>query len=96
MNGMCRVCGCTEDHPCACGCAWLNDAKDLCTNCAEMIMMVADWALDCRQPSFALLAREAKLLYERSKAEPPAEMVIVEATEAQLRAMTRVVAGGGR
>lgn len=31
----CRVCGCTDDHACPGGCAWVRRAKPpLCTACA--------------------------------------------------------------
>lgn len=30
----CRFCGCTEDHACEGGCAWLGSAEDVCTACA--------------------------------------------------------------
>ncbi len=30
----CRLCGCTEDYPCAGGCSWSTD-PDICTQCAH-------------------------------------------------------------
>lgn len=33
--GICRVCGCTQSHPCAGGCAWTDDTRTLCTACAR-------------------------------------------------------------
>jgi hypothetical protein len=39
IGGICRVCGCTDDHACQCAdgqpCGWTNGATDLCTACAE-------------------------------------------------------------
>jgi hypothetical protein len=31
----CRVCGCTDDNPCAGGCGWAGE--DLCTNCVDKV-----------------------------------------------------------
>lgn len=32
----CRVCGCTENHPCDEGCGWADDSHTLCSLCAEL------------------------------------------------------------
>jgi len=32
--GVCRWCGCTDDHGCALGCSWANRAHTLCSRCA--------------------------------------------------------------
>lgn len=29
----CRICGCDWNHPCECGCSWVED--DLCSTCAD-------------------------------------------------------------
>jgi hypothetical protein len=29
----CRSCGCTDDHPCATGCVWIE--PDLCSSCVD-------------------------------------------------------------
>jgi ParB/RepB/Spo0J family partition protein len=34
-KGVCRVCGCTEDNPCAEGCAWADKDKTICTKCIK-------------------------------------------------------------
>lgn len=38
----CRVCGCTEDTPCAGGCAWVEDPGDwmgdLCSACLPGVL----------------------------------------------------------
>lgn len=34
-GGVCRVCGCTDDHACEGGCYWVE--PDLCSRCAEII-----------------------------------------------------------
>lgn len=86
MSGVCGICGCTEDKPCACGCAWMDARRDLCTNCAEMMALIAQWACDCHQPMFAVLARAAKLLYEQLQAEANAG-VIVPPTPDQVRVL---------
>jgi hypothetical protein len=89
MSGTCRFCGCSETKPCLCGCAWTDEKQDLCSNCLEMIRMLADWACDCHQPSSVLLAREAKLLYEKARA---ADRLLV-ATPEEVRTLA---AGGAR
>lgn len=33
--GICRGCGCTDEHACEDGCAWADDAHTLCSRCAE-------------------------------------------------------------
>lgn len=33
----CRVCGCTDDHPCPDGCCWVEN--DLCSQCAEAMKL---------------------------------------------------------
>jgi len=32
--GTCRKCGCTDDHACKHGCAWVDATKTLCSSCA--------------------------------------------------------------
>lgn len=32
----CRVCGCTDNDPCAGGCSWAK-GSDLCSSCAEIM-----------------------------------------------------------
>lgn len=34
-HGVCRVCGCTDDHACPGGCSWSDDEHTLCSRCAE-------------------------------------------------------------
>ena len=34
----CRVCGCTDDKPCAGGCSWAGE--DLCTACVDKVPVV--------------------------------------------------------
>lgn len=29
----CRTCGCTDEHGCVGGCAWVESGDDLCTRC---------------------------------------------------------------
>lgn len=33
----CRVCGCTDDHACEGGCAWVSPDEDLCTACVRPV-----------------------------------------------------------
>ena len=33
----CRLCGCTEDHPCPTGCAWADETRTVCTLCVERV-----------------------------------------------------------
>lgn len=36
----CRVCGCTENEPCAGGCCWVEDPRmlgELCSSCAVLL-----------------------------------------------------------
>lgn len=33
IGGQCQVCGCTDEHPCPAGCAWVDDEETLCTEC---------------------------------------------------------------
>jgi hypothetical protein len=79
----CRVCGCTETTPCmdAFGpCAWADRTYTLCSNCAEIGVMVAQW-LCYREPPpdvRAPLARLADLAAEIYAAATP-EPLIVEA-----------------
>ncbi len=35
--GMCFVCSCTEDNACPEGCWWANEARTLCSSCADAI-----------------------------------------------------------
>lgn len=35
-QGICSVCGCTEDEACAQGCSWANLKKTLCTACEPL------------------------------------------------------------
>lgn len=43
MRGVCRICGCTEDHACTNpehgNCWWVDDSHELCSHCA--IAMIA-------------------------------------------------------
>jgi hypothetical protein len=34
-HGVCRVCGCTDNHACEGGCSWVDDEHTLCSRCAE-------------------------------------------------------------
>lgn len=40
MEGICKICGCTENnacyHPDFGTCFWLNDKRDLCSHCVEL------------------------------------------------------------
>jgi hypothetical protein len=50
VSGKCRVCGCTQDHPCVIplvtngfiGCSWIDPTQTLCDN----VMCVAQIPLD--------------------------------------------------
>lgn len=35
IEGICRVCGCTDDFACGTGCAWVNDQHTLCSACVD-------------------------------------------------------------
>lgn len=35
IPGICRVCGCTDDHACEVPCSWANARHTLCSNCVE-------------------------------------------------------------
>ena len=35
VAGVCRVCGCTEEHACEGGCHWVDETKTLCSECKE-------------------------------------------------------------
>ncbi len=54
----CRVCKCTEDHPCDPPCAWA--APELCTTCAYAIEHLDDWHRGAAYPSLTALLRELK------------------------------------
>lgn len=46
--GICRFCGCTDDHACAGGCGWANPAKNICTGCiarARVAALRKAWAV---------------------------------------------------
>jgi hypothetical protein len=42
-DGVCRVCGCTDDHACPGGCFWVE--PDLCSRCDETIDNIVDLGL---------------------------------------------------
>jgi hypothetical protein len=58
--GRCRVCGCTEDHPClstedgvrVVACAWLDTGRTLCSNvaCVGAIPLAALLAMPAANP----------------------------------------------
>ena len=33
--GICKICGCTDDHACSGGCSWANKEHTLCTSCVK-------------------------------------------------------------
>jgi hypothetical protein len=35
-SGVCRICGCTHERPCAVGCAWMDNGHTLCSVCHEI------------------------------------------------------------
>lgn len=35
-SGVCRVCGCTDQHACDGGCSWADASHTLCTNCVGL------------------------------------------------------------
>ena len=55
QRGVCRLCGCTEDHACDNACVWV--APDLCSTCAEVLIAVAEWQDCAYRPSLARLDR---------------------------------------
>ena len=84
--GVCRICSCTETEPCTPPCAWADETWTLCSNCAEMIALIAEWGFSSPRPSFSLVARAAKEAYE--KAPVPYRLVIPSPEE------VRAIAGG--
>ncbi len=34
LQGVCRVCGCTDDAACEGGCYWVDETETLCSACA--------------------------------------------------------------
>lgn len=36
VPGRCRWCGCTWEHPCANGCAWVERTQTLCSECVPL------------------------------------------------------------
>jgi hypothetical protein len=34
-EGVCRVCGCTDEYGCDVGCGWVNSTHTLCSECVE-------------------------------------------------------------
>jgi len=34
--GVCRWCGCTNDHACDAGCSWANRERTLCSACVPL------------------------------------------------------------
>lgn len=43
-SGVCRGCGCTDDHACPGGCCWIE--PDLCSACADRTRAESDAALE--------------------------------------------------
>lgn len=41
LPGVCKFCGCTEDHACEGGCAWADDERTICTRCVERSLQLA-------------------------------------------------------
>ncbi len=39
--GVCNLCGCTDDHACDGGCAWVDDEHTICTRCVERSLQLA-------------------------------------------------------
>lgn len=35
LDGVCQVCGCTDEAACPGGCIWATPAADLCSRCAQ-------------------------------------------------------------
>lgn len=35
--GMCKVCGCTEEHACEQGCSWVDGTETMCSACIEWV-----------------------------------------------------------
>ena len=34
-RGICKVCGCTDEHGCVMGCSWTDRERTLCSECAK-------------------------------------------------------------
>ena len=58
----CRVCGCTEREPCNPPCSWAPGAADLCSTCADIVLIVAEWRAVAHRASWAALKREVEAL----------------------------------
>jgi hypothetical protein len=37
IAGICSECGCTQDDPCDPPCSWANDARTVCSTCAQVL-----------------------------------------------------------
>ena len=95
--GACRICDCTESAPCmdAWGhtCAWIDRTRTLCSNCAEIAVLNAQWGAalspDRGAPQFQKLAELAAEIYAQATA---AAVEVVElATPEEVQA---IIAGG--
>lgn len=40
-SGKCQICGCTEDHACRGGCAWVDQAQMYCSQCVAWATLKA-------------------------------------------------------
>jgi len=49
MRGRCKVCGCTEVHPCDPPCGWSQIEPDLCTSCEDAADTLVFWALGAQR-----------------------------------------------
>ena len=95
--GVCWICDCTESAPCmdAWGhtCAWIDRTRTLCSNCAEIAVLNAQWGAalspDRGAPQFQKLAELAAEIYAQATA---AAVEVVElATPEEVQA---IIAGG--
>ncbi|MBF6570532.1 MAG: hypothetical protein IVW54_16820 [Candidatus Binataceae bacterium] len=57
--GVCRLCACTDDRGCPAGCFWVR--PDLCSHCAEALIVLIEWQEDALHPSLIRLMKAARL-----------------------------------
>ena len=95
--GLCRVCGCQESLPCVVAgepCGWVDQSRTLCSNCAEMGVLVAQWgatlSVDREPPQFQKLAELAAWIYDQATA------ATVEVVELATPEGVQAIITGGR
>ena len=58
-HGRCRICGCTETHPCVSGeignCSWVDSKQDLCSHC-----LIIDSSISIERPVPRPLTKEER------------------------------------